>query len=180
MFSNHTIAALILVLLLQGATQCRTQSAAPISGKVILSADWKPMIYLVQPRNFLEIASSFSGVVLDSAVIGPEGNFVFSKLPKAEEKTLFQLCIQKTGNRFPNQLLDDDPLMSNYMPIVLQKGDQLEVSAEAGRFQASFSIQKPSKENLALLQLRDIRHKAYRQESAQMAEGEHADEAALL
>lgn len=180
MFSNNTIAALILVLLLQGATQCRTQSAAPISGKVILSADWKPMIYLVQPRNFMEIASSFSGVVLDSAAIGPEGNFVFSKLPKAEEKTLFQLCIQKTGNRFPNQLLDDDPLVSNYMPVVLQKGDELKVSAEAGRFQATFFIQKPSRENQALLQLRDIRHEAYRQESAQMAEGEHSDEAALL
>jgi peroxiredoxin len=180
MFSNHTIAALILVLLLQGATQCRTQSAALISGKVILSADWKPMVYLVQPRNFLEIASSFSGVVLDSAAVNPDGNFVFSKLPKWEEKTLFQLCIQKAGNRFPNQLLDDDPLMSNYMPVVLQKGDPLEVSAEAGRFQATFSVQKPSKENRALLQLRDIRHKAYRQESAQMAEGEHSDEAALL
>ncbi len=180
MFSNNFIAALILVLLLQGATQCRTQSASPISGKVTLSSDWKPMMYLVQPRNFLEIASNFSGLVVDSAAILGEGRFSFTKLSLSGEKALFQLCVQKAGNRFPNQLMDDDPLMSNYMPVVLQKGDRLQVSAEAGHFQASFSIQNPSEENQALLKLRDIRHHAFRQESAQMAGGEHSDEAALL
>lgn len=141
---------------------------------------WKPKVYLIQPRNFMEIASNFSGLVMDSAVFGSDGRFVFLKAPQIEEKALFQLCVQKLGNRFSNQLLDDNPLISNYMPLVLQKGDRLEISAEAGRFQATFSIQHPSKDNLALLKLRDIRHQAYRQESAQMAEGEHSDEAALL
>lgn len=145
-----------------------------------MTEGWKPVVYLVQPRNFMEIASNFGGLVVDSALVGSDGKFVFSKVPRAEGKALFQLCIQKNGTRFSNQLWDDNPLVSNYMPIVLHKGERLDIAVEADRFQATFSIPKPSAENLALLLLRDIRHKAYRQESAQMVDGEHADEAALL
>ena len=180
MFSNNAIASLVAIFLLQGATQCSTQSVSPLAGKITLSTGWKPVLYLVQPRNFLEIASNFSGAVLDSAVILPDGNFVFSNIPQTEAGVLFQLCIQQAGNRFPNQLLDDDPLLSNYMPVVLQKGRRMDVRAEADRFQATFSIKNPSAENLALLQLRDARHQAFRQERNQMAEGTHSDEARLL
>ena len=88
--------------------------------------------------------------------------------------------MQKVGNRFPNQLIDLDPQVSNYMPVLLASGEHLEVTAKAERFQASFSLQKPSAENRALLQLRDIRHKAYQQEATLLTEDEHADEAALL
>jgi len=180
MITNNAITTLIAVLLLQGATQCSTQPVAPISGKVVMAEGWKPVVYLVQPRNFMEIASNFGGLVVDSALIGPDGKFIFLNVPQTDEKALFQLSNQKNGNRFPNQLLDNDPLISNYMPVVLQKGEPLVVTVESDRFQATFSIQKPSTENLALMQLRDLRHKAYRQESAQMVEGEHSDEAALL
>jgi peroxiredoxin len=130
MFTNNAIASLILVLLLQGATQCLTQSAAPISGKVILSADWKPMVYLVQPRNFLEIASSFSGVVLGSAAVGPEGNFIFSKLLITEEKTLFQLCIQKAGNREKLPVLTGDQIPD--FPLPMLAGDTINLHALLG------------------------------------------------
>ncbi|MBK6995661.1 MAG: hypothetical protein IPH31_12305 [Lewinellaceae bacterium] len=119
---NNSISSLIAIVLLQGATQCSTQSVAPITGTIILTEGWKPVVYLIQPRNFLEIASNYSGLVVDSAVIGSDGKFAFTKVPQTEGKALFQLCIQKNANRFPNQLLDDNPLVSNYMPVVLQKG----------------------------------------------------------
>ncbi|MBP6813010.1 MAG: TlpA family protein disulfide reductase [Saprospiraceae bacterium] len=177
---NNTIASLVAILLLKGATQCSTQSVAPITGKIILAEGWKPVVYLIEPRNFMEIASNYSGLVVDSAVIGSDGKFAFTKVAQREEQALFQLCIQKNANRFPNQLLDDNPLVSNYMPIVLQKGERLNITTEARRFQATFSIQKPSAENLALLQLRDIRHKAYQQEQQWLNAENTVDENALL
>lgn len=162
------------------ATQCRTQSAPAISGTITLSADWKPMVYLVQPRSFAEIASNYSGLVLDSASIAADGSFAFPKAPKKDGELLVQLCIQKAGNRFPNQLLDDNPLISNYMPLMLKPGQALEIRAEASRFQASFFIQNPSAENRALLELRDIRHRAYQTEQAFLNAENPADEHHLL
>jgi peroxiredoxin len=177
---KYPLAFLIALLWLLGATQCNTQSVASISGTIQLSEGWKPQVYLIQPRSFAEIASNFSGVVLDSARIGPDGRFAFSKAIPTGESTLFQLCMQKTDNRFPNQILEEDLLLSNYMPLVVHPGEKIQIATDADHFQANFRIENPSAENQALLQLRDIRQQAYRQESAKMKEDAHADEAALL
>ncbi len=176
---THSISILQFAILLASAS-CNTQPLAPISGTIILSAGWKPVVYLVQPRNFSDIAANYSGVVVDSAAIDAEGHFEFTKMPVNAEKALFQICIQKEGNRFSNQLLDDDPLMSNYMPVVVQKSVVLDITAESRRFQASFSIKKPTPENLALLQLRDIRHRAYDQHRQILSNEDHLDENTLL
>lgn len=170
----------LFVLLLQTTTQCSTQTDATISGKVKLTEAWKPMLYLVQPRNFAETASSFSGTVLDSARVAADGSFAFNRVPISQAQTLFQLCIQKAGTRFPNQLLDDNPLLANYMPVVLSAHQVLEISAEAQRFQASFFIQNPSAENHALLQLRDLRLRLFQQEQPFLSVEKHADENTLL
>ncbi len=170
----------IVFLWMLGATQCRTQSAPVIAGTIQMSSDWKPMVYLVQPRSFAEIASNYSGLVLDSASVAADGSFAFPKAPKMDGDLLVQLCIQKAGNRFPNQLLDDNPLISNYMPLVLKQGQALEIRAEAHRFQASFFIQNPSAENRALLELRDIRLRAYQAEQVFLNAENPADEHQLL
>ena len=47
------------------------------------------------------------------------------------------------------------------MPIVLQQGERLKITANLDEFQKSFSIENPSEENKALLNLRDINLKAY-------------------
>lgn len=170
----------LFALLLQTATQCSTQTDAAISGKIQLAEGWKPMLYLIQPRNFAETASSFSGLVLDSARIAADGSFAFNWVPRSPSPTLVQLCIQKAGARFPNQLLDDNPLLANYMPLVLSAHQAVKISAEAQRFQASFSIQKPSAENQALMQLRDLRHQLFLTEQKALSAENHADENTLL
>lgn len=160
---NFNLPALsVAVLFLLTGARCNTQSLSPISGTITLSEGWKPVVYLVQPRNFADIAANYSGAVVDSAIIAADGRFAFSNMPANETKALFQICVQQTGNRFPNQLLDDNPLTANYMPVVLQKSVALDIHAEADRLQATFSIQNPVPENIALLQLRDIRHQAYK------------------
>ncbi len=153
-------------MLLLANTSCHTQPLPVLSGKITMSPGWKPVVYLIQPRNFSEVAANYSGIMVDSCAIATDGSFAFSKMPGNTIKGLFQVCVQQPGSRYPTLLLDDNPLNSNYMPVVLQNGGVVEINAESNRFQASFSIQRPSAENAALLQLRDIRHAAFQQHLA--------------
>lgn len=161
-------------------SQCSTQSLPSIAGSVQMSEGWKPVVYLVQPRNFAEIASNYSGLILDSALVNKDGHFSFSKVSLPTDPMLVQLCIQKTGNRFPNQLMDEDPLMANYMPVVVRKSEQLRFTAVAANFQASFELKNPAAENQALLQLRDIRHRSFEQEQSLLTGGDHSSESELM
>lgn len=169
---------LVVVILLQMATQCRTQPLPAITGQVHLTEGWKPMLYLVQPRSFLEIASNYSGVVVDSALLDSDGRFTFRHLPPQTSPVLYELCIQQTAGRFQNQLIDANPLLSNYMPVVMQLHETLVIRAEAARFQATFSMTSPSFGNKAMLQLRDIRHAAYAAQQSLM--GKDVTEETLL
>ncbi|MBK9337094.1 MAG: TlpA family protein disulfide reductase [Lewinellaceae bacterium] len=159
-FRLHLPALLIALPVFSG---CTAQSIPAITGHITLQPEWKPVLYLVQPRGFSEIAANFTGLVVDSAGIAPDGRFTFSNVRIPEGKTLFQICIQKQAGRFPNQLLDEDIASANYMPVVLQPGETLEIVAEAARFQATFSIKNPSAENAGLLRLRDLRQEAFAQ-----------------
>jgi thiol-disulfide isomerase/thioredoxin len=102
-------------------------------------------------------------------------------MPDAAEARLFELVIQKKAEaNYPNRLENDNPSTSNYFPFVYKNGEALSVKADAAQFQRSFSIEKPSAENAALLQLRDIRQAAFDQHlGGKKTEAEH-DEAALL
>jgi thiol-disulfide isomerase/thioredoxin len=175
------LSAFITFTLLLLGTQCRTQQVPQITGTVTLSDTWKPVLYLVQPRSFSEIAASYSGIVIDSARIAADGSFAFSRTIAGDNAVLVELCIQKVGSRYSNQLLDDNPLNANYMPLVIQKGERIEIAAEANNFQATFSLKQPSPENLALLHLRNIRHEAFAQQREWLdIKGKALDESSLL
>lgn len=191
---NHFTAPLILAGLLFSCTRCSTQP--PISGTIVMKEGWKPVVYLIAPLGFSEIASSFSGMVLDSAQIGENGQFAFSKLPITDEKfpILYQLAMQPEGSLYANHLLDDNPLLANYMPFVLKTNRFMRFTAEADRFQASFRIESPLTAypdepdpgfdpyvaNTALLKLRDIRHASYLQWQTQLEAAKTPDENTLL
>ncbi|MBI1224980.1 MAG: redoxin domain-containing protein [Bacteroidetes bacterium] len=171
----------ILFLLLALTSGC--DQASPLSGKIKLdaSSDWKPIVYLLDPKAWNGIGGSYLGAVLDSATIQPDGSFSFGKMPAATEPRLFELAIQKkSGPQHANLLDNDDPSTSNYFPFIFKNGETLKVEAEAAHFQRSFSLKKPSKENAALLQLRDIRQAAFDKNLAGKNTGEAHDEAALL
>ena len=97
--SKYHIFPLLLAIML-GSAQCNTQSLPAVSGKIALSEGWKPVVYLVQPRNFSQIAANYSGVVADSAAIAADGYFEFSKVALSGEKVLFQICIQRVQRAF--------------------------------------------------------------------------------
>lgn len=150
---------LLLVLLL--CLGCSTN--APISGKITLDPDgiWESKVYLIRPKSLFDVAASFTGEVLDSAILAPNGSFTFSKLPIKDSVALLELAVQKKGEKYPNRLLNDGPSTANYMPLVWKQGELLKIEATADDFQRSFNIMDPSPENSALLQLRDIKQQAY-------------------
>lgn len=154
---------------------------APLSGELDLSADdrWSSTIYLIQARKLDEIATSFSGLVLDSATIQPDGRFAFENLPDAPDPILLQLAVQKKGERFVNRLDNENPATDNYFPFVYKNGERLEITASIERFQSSLSIKSPAPQNAALLELRDIRLSAY-QKFLHPADSEHHDDSQLL
>jgi len=179
---TYTIKNLIgLILIVFTLIAC--QSPAYISGKLegINKKDLK--IYLIEPESLQEVAASYFGKVLDSAIINLEGRFEFHNVPLTKEPVLLELAIQLSG-KSPNHLQTDDPLMSNYMPIVWKLGELLEITANVEEFQNSFSMENPSEVNKALLDLRDINEKAYLnylagkhwevEDGSQLLEKEHA------
>ncbi len=149
------------LLLLQ--TSCTGQ--APLSGKLQLTSDdsWAKTIYLIQPRSLDEVATSFTGQVIDSVQVKGDGSFVFDKMPDAPAPILLELAVQKKGERFVNRLENENLAAANYFPIVWKNGWKIEVKASIESFQSSFKIENPTPENAALLALRDIRQKAYAQ-----------------
>lgn len=151
----------------------------PIAGHITLRDGLRPVVYLVQPRSLGEVAANFSGVIVDSAQIGPDGRFAFSTI-KAEMPTLFQLTLQRADSRFANRLNDARPDSANYMPVVWRPGETILIDAVSDRFQASFSIREPSPDNAALLDLRNLRVQSWQAQSSYLGGAEdHADTALI-
>lgn len=140
-------------------------------------------IYLIQPENLQDVAASYFGKVIDSAVVQSDGYFEFINVPKTKDLVLLELALQQPG-KFTNYLQTDDPNTSNYIPIVWQSGEVLKISSTWHAFQKSFSMENPSEINKALLKLRDINLKAYEtflegkdwkvEEGNQLMDKEHA------
>ena len=168
----------LLFVLLLFPTACSGQASLSGNLQLPLHGQWKKTVYLIQPRSLDEIASSFLGQIIDSAQVKADGSFVFPKLPDSPAAALFELVVQQTGETYANKLTNENPLSDNYFPLVWQNGQTLRVSAAVERFQSSFLITNPSPENAALLQLRDLRQKAF-QQFMQLLTEEH-EEAKLL
>ncbi|MFM9950526.1 MAG: peroxiredoxin family protein, partial [Saprospiraceae bacterium] len=179
---NHFATAFLLTGMLFTCSSCSTQPL--LSGKIMVKEGWKPVVYLIMPRSFSEIAANYNGLLVDSAQVGPDGRFAFKTIPDAKSPTLYQLAMQPIGSRYANQLLDEDPLLANYMPIVVTPGLPTSFTAESDRFQASFNIASAgatapppagatapprvsyspgSSPDITLITLRDIRHAAFSQ-----------------
>lgn len=153
---------------------------APLSGHLLLNDDnWAPMVYLIQPARLDEVAASFTGQVIDSAAVDKDGYFAFKKLPEATGPMLLELAVQQKGERFLNRLNNEELASANYFPVVWKNGDQIEVKANASQFQSSFTINNPSPENAALIELRDIRLAAFQKYLSHNETKEHNEEKLL-
>lgn len=157
-FTVLTLIAACLSFTVEG---CKAQPQAQISGQIKLHPGWKTKVYLIQPRNFSEIAANFLGQVIDSTTIDSDGHFTFRSQLTIQENLLLQLVVQKTNNRYPNQLADTIPSEANYMPFVLSKGKSVNLKADISEFQKSFVFIEPSVDNSKMISLRNIRLAAF-------------------
>ncbi len=173
----HFIVSSFLIL---GASRCQTQPVPVLSGRIEMQPGWRPVLYLVQPRSFGDIAANYAGAVVDSAAIRPDGSFAFDRFQVPAGPVLYELVIQREGSRFANKLMDEDPETANYLPLILEKGREIRLQAEAGRLSASATITDKSIDNQAIVQLRDIRRQAFNRSMRMPARDIHADDAALL
>ena len=151
--------SLFFLLLMQSCSQ-EAWLSGTINGEN--DGDWKPMVYLVQPKKFDEVAQSFVGEVLDSAQMTQNGRFEFTTPPESKKSILLELVVQKKGEKYPNRLLNENPKTDNYFPLVYEPGSNLVIEAEIAHFQSSLKINQPSASNKAMLQLRDLRSKAHK------------------
>ena len=113
-------------------------SPAYISGR-LENVDKKDIkIYLIKPNKLKEVATSYIGKVIDSAVVKPDGSFEFHYSPKTKESVLLELVVQQSG-KAPNYLQTDNPIRSNYMPILCKIGEPLQITSKLDEFQNLFS-----------------------------------------
>ncbi|MEP2237907.1 MAG: TlpA disulfide reductase family protein [Maribacter sp.] len=147
-----------IVILVLNLTACN--SPADISGTLQGAERENTKVYLIQPETFQEVAASYLGKVIDSAIVNADGSFEFHNPPTTKEPVLLELAVQPTG-KAGNYLNNDLKTNANYMPIVWQTGEPLQITARYTEFQKSFKIEQPSEVNKALLAARDIKVKAY-------------------
>lgn len=155
MFTKNTFGLLSIFLIL---ISC--QPKAYISGRLEGTKRPDTKVYIIKPETLREVAASYFGNVIDSALVDPEGRFAFHRPPTNQGAVLLELALPPSG-KAPNYLETEDPSVSNYMPIIWHAGESLKITADANHFQKSFSMENPSENNKALLQLRDIQAKAY-------------------
>lgn len=152
-----TITSVILITM----TFISCDSPAYISGKLEGVENNNAKVYLIKPENLSDIAASYFGKVIDSARVNANGDFEFQNSPRSKEPVLLELAVHLPG-KAPNYLQADDPLESNYMLILYQPGEPVQITGKLDALQQSFSIVEPSEVNETLLHLRDIRELAYR------------------
>ncbi|WP_282050852.1 TlpA family protein disulfide reductase [Maribacter aquivivus] len=147
-----------LIALILSLTACN--SPAAISGTLAGLEKENTKIYLIQPDDLQHVAASYLGKVIDSAIVNADGSFEFQNIPNTKEPVLLELAVQPTG-KAGNYLQTDDPIQANYMPVVWQFGEPLQIVAKFDEFQKSFTIENHSDLNSALLAVRDIKAEAY-------------------
>lgn len=154
---NCVLICLTFILFIRCAEQ------PPISGVIEMTggALWQNKVYLLDPVSFDGIATNYLGQVIDSATIDEKGYFYFSQLRDYPETTLLELCVQKKGEAYANKLENEIIDSSNYFPILWKNGDFVQLNAAIEIFQKSITLDRPSVENEALIQLRNVRQASY-------------------
>lgn len=150
----------IIRIVLISFTLIACHTPVDISGTIEGTENKDLKIYLIQPEKLRDVAASYLGKVIDSAIIQPNGRFEFVNLPKTKTPILFELALQLPENH-ANYLQTENPTKSNYMPILWEAEHPIKITSNINGFQKHFSIENPSKINKALIDLNTINQKAY-------------------
>ncbi|MCB0690605.1 MAG: TlpA family protein disulfide reductase [Saprospiraceae bacterium] len=124
-------------------------------------SDWDSKVYLLDTKSLDALAASYLSEVIDSSLITEDGTFEFKNLEMVENPCLYLIAIQKKGIKYKNQLENNDPLKSNYIPVIYDGISPIHLIAQADSLFSTFRFIDPSPSNSELEKLRDIRIQAY-------------------
>lgn len=148
---NGIIYLSFMILLLPPPLPAQTHIRGHIAD---LDENWKPMLYLVQLNQYIEIFSGSDGLVIDSAAIAPDGHFQFQ--PRQLKTGLYRLNIQPFGSEVMAGMQVGVPF-ENYAHLYVHAEDKnIHLSARASGLTRSVEI-TGNAENALFRQIRDAR-----------------------
>ena len=152
----HWLSALLLAMAAQPAcSQQPASTGASLSGKLMLPGGPAPKLYLVRPDFYTQLINSFTGSVVDTAAVAPDGSFEFRRLSQIQEKGLYLLLLQPAGARYDREIVEGPA--ENYACLVLEPGVPIRLLADARNVSRSYQLTEANSDSRLLLQLRGIR-----------------------
>jgi thiol-disulfide isomerase/thioredoxin len=116
-------------------------------------SEFKNHLYLIDPLSFDGIASSYQGNIVDSAKVSDDGSFEFKTSAKLPEG-FFEIVIQNNSTKYNTHLESDNPLKSNFIPVVISKNENIKITADARNLLESYDILNPSPANAEIILLK--------------------------
>ncbi|MEI6408317.1 MAG: TlpA disulfide reductase family protein [Bacteroidota bacterium] len=146
-----------LMALLCTLQSCANAQGQPIiSGKIKLSPEYSPILYVIKPAHYRQLISPYEGAVIDSVSIAPDGSFALTDKPGLYEKGLYLLEIQQNTGRYKNEIITR-PDQENYICLVLESGHPIKFSAKASALNRTYQLENADAENQLIAQFRDAR-----------------------
>jgi len=146
----------VLALLCTLQVCSNAQGQALVSGKIKLSPEYKPMLYVIKPAHYRQLISPYEGVVIDSVKIASNGSFALADKPALYEKGLYLFEIQQNTGRYKNEIITR-PDQENYICLVLESGHPIKLSAKASALNRTYQLENADAENQLIAQFRDAR-----------------------
>ncbi|MDX2134898.1 MAG: TlpA disulfide reductase family protein [Saprospiraceae bacterium] len=143
------------VLALLTFSNC-SRAQSPLSGTIHMGDAWKPVVYLVRPDHYRQIASAYEGSIVDSAAIDADGRFAFKPSGWLQARGLYFLYLPEKRSRFPHAIAGP-PHRENVVALVLAPGEAVELEAYADFLTFSCVFKQANAETRRLADLRDAR-----------------------
>lgn len=125
-----------------------------LEGQIKDFDNWKPVLYLSYMEKYSDIFSGYDGMVIDSALINPNGYFAFQ--PAAYREGIYRLNIQPAGSPVMAGMQLGVPF-DNYLHLYLKPGDgQITLTASGSELAKSYQIDG-NPECRLFQQIRDLR-----------------------
>ena len=131
-----------------------TAAQTIIEGRIQQSDGWKSILYLSFTKQYKDLFSGSDAMVIDSATIGPNGQFAFK--PNVYPEGIYRINIQQVGSLSMAGLFVGMPF-ENYIFVYLNPHDvRLTITANASELTRTYRV-NGNAENQLFQQIRDIR-----------------------
>jgi len=122
------------------------------------NSTWHPTVYLLKINNLNQVLSGSAQLVADSAVIAPDGSFVFSNAEAIEDNAIYRLNVIKKGNVGNGGALHMIGTTEGFAFFVLNKHSQIEFTTNIERFNYALHPIKIDEANQSFIAFHKMRN----------------------